>query len=88
MARVGAPADFIKRLPAPLHLAATNYLMTSTDEGSAATLPIRGGEVAAIVSGRFAPLDPVELVETIRAALVKHGIFHEKNGRLGPHDRG
>lgn len=74
--RVGAPADFIKKLPAPLQLATMNYLLAAHDE-NAATLRLRGSEVAAIVSGRYAPLDPVELVETIREALVKHGMLRE-----------
>ncbi|MBI2393707.1 MAG: DUF932 domain-containing protein [Deltaproteobacteria bacterium] len=76
-ARVGAPGDFIKRLPAPLQLATMNYLLAEHQESSAATLRVRGEEVAAIVSGRYAPLDPVELVETIREALVKHGMLRE-----------
>ena len=77
MARVGAPADFIKRLPAPLQLATANYLLSAGDDNGGATLRLRGDEVAAIVSGRYAPLDPVELVETVRAALVKHGMLRE-----------
>jgi len=77
MARLGAPGDFIKKLPAPLQLATVNYLMNVSNDNAGATLRLRGDEVAAIVSGRYAPLDPVELVETIREALVKHGMLHE-----------
>ncbi len=77
MARVGAPADFIKRLPAPLQLATVNYLLAAGNDNGAATLRLRGDEVAAIVSGRYAPLDPVELLETTRDALVKHGMLRE-----------
>ncbi len=76
-ARVGAPGDFIKRLPAPLQLATMNYLLSEHDESSAATLRLRGDSVAAIVSGRYAPLDPVELVETVRDALAKHDMLHQ-----------
>lgn len=74
-ARLGAPVEFIKRLPAPLQLANMNYLLAEHDEGSAATLRLRNNEVAAVVSGRYAPLDPVELMETIRGALARFGIL-------------
>jgi hypothetical protein len=77
MARLGAPGDFIKKLPAPLQLATVNYLMNVSNDNAGATLRLRGDEVAAIVSGRYAPLDPVELVETIRDALVKHGMLND-----------
>ena len=75
MTRLGAPGDFIRRLPAPLQLANINYLLAEHDEGSAATLRLRNEEVSAIVSGRYAPLDPVELVETVRDGLQKFGIL-------------
>jgi hypothetical protein len=77
MGRIGAPADFIRRLPAPLQLANVNYLLSEHEDRSAATLRLRGDEVAAIVSGRYAPLDPEELVETIRTALVRGGMLDE-----------
>ena len=75
--RLGAPADFIRRLPAPLQLANLNYLLAEHSDGSAATLRLRSNEVAAIVSDRYAPLDPIELMETIRAALERFGILHD-----------
>lgn len=75
-ARLGAPADFIRRLPAPLQLATINYLL-SENESSPATLRLRGDEIAAIVSGRYAPLDAQELVETIRAGLVRFGVLKD-----------
>lgn len=77
MTRLGAPSDFIRRLPAPLQLAALNYLLAADDESSAVTLRLRNDEVAAIVSGRFAPLDPVELMGTIRSALARFGILQD-----------
>ncbi len=76
-ARIGAPVDFIRKLPAPLQLANMNYLLAEHDEGSAATLRLRNNEVAAIVSGRHAPLDPVERMETIRSALERFGILRD-----------
>ncbi len=75
MARIGAPPDFIRKLPAPLQLATTNYLMAEHDERSSATLRMRGEEVSAIVSGRYAPLDPEELLECVRDALVKYDLL-------------
>jgi hypothetical protein len=75
MTRLGAPGEFIRRLPAPLQLANINYLLAEHDEGSAATLRLRNDEVSAIVSGRYAPLDPVELVETVREGLQRFGIL-------------
>lgn len=77
MTRLGAPADFIRKLPAPLQLATVNYLLAENDEGSAATLRLRNDEVSAIVSGRYAPLDAVELVETIRDGLRRFGILQD-----------
>lgn len=76
-ARLGAPADFLRKLPAPLQLANMNYLLAESDDNAAATLRLRHDEVAAIVSDRYAPLDPVELVETVREALVRLGLLHE-----------
>ncbi len=78
MARLGAPAEFVRdRLPAPLQIATANWLLGTMDGSQAATLRLRGGEVAALVSGRYAPLDPVELVETLRTALSRHGLLSE-----------
>lgn len=75
--RVGAPADFLRKLPAPLQLANVNYLLAEGDDNTAATLRLRNDEVTAIVSERYAPLDPVELVETVRDALARFGILHD-----------
>jgi len=78
MARLGAPAEFVRdRLPAPLQLATANWLLATCDGSQAATLRLRGGEIAAVVSGRYAPLDPVELVDTLRTALTRHGLLEE-----------
>jgi uncharacterized protein DUF932 len=80
-ARLGAPVDFLKRLPAPLQLATLNYLLHESKDDSAATLRLRGNEVAAIVSGRYAPLDAAELVDTVRSGLVRHGLLGEARVR-------
>ncbi len=76
MTRLGAPAAFVRdRLPAPLQLAVGNYLLASLDDGVAATLRLRGDEVAAVVSGRYAPLDPDELLACVRDALRRVGML-------------
>ena len=73
MARLGAPAEFIRdRLPAPLQLATVNYLLNEPDKSMSATLRLRSDEVTAIVSDRYAPLDAEELMDSVRAALVQH----------------
>jgi|HubBroStandDraft_1064217.scaffolds.fasta_scaffold02006_3 uncharacterized protein DUF932 len=78
MTRLGAPAEFLRdRLPAPLQIATANWLLGTADGSSTATLRLRGGEVAAVVSGRYAPLDPVELVDTLHTALSRHGLLSE-----------
>src|SRR6478736_4356653 len=74
--RLGAPAEFIReKLPAPLQLATLNYLMSQGERPGSAMLRLRGDEVTAIVSERYAPLDAVELVSTLRAALVRQGLL-------------
>ncbi len=71
MNRLGAPVEFMRdRVPEPLQLATLNYLLSQSS--FAATLRLRDDEVAAVVSDRYAPLDPAELVETVRGALVRH----------------
>lgn len=74
--RLGAPAEFVReKLPEPLQLATLNWLMSQGERPASATLRLRGEEVTAIVSERYAPLDAVELVSTLRAALVRHGLL-------------
>jgi hypothetical protein len=75
MVRIGAPADFIRRLPAPLQLANVNYVLGAHEETSSATLRLRGEEVAAVVSDRYAPLDVEELVTCVRDALVRFDLL-------------
>jgi len=77
MTRVGAPVEFIRRLPAPLQLATTNWLLAEHDDSSSATLRMRGDEVAAVVSGRYAPLDPEELLDCVRTSLVRFGLLDD-----------
>jgi hypothetical protein len=76
--RLGAPVEFIRdRLTAPLQLATMNYLLASSEQSVSATLRMRNDEVSALVSDRYAPLDPPELVSCIREALVQQGAIGE-----------
>jgi hypothetical protein len=75
-ARLGAPVEFLRdRLPAPVQLAVLNVLMAQSDRATSALLRLRGEEVSAVVSERYAPLDAEELVEGVRSALVRHGML-------------
>ncbi len=49
--------------------------MSQGERPASAMLRLRGDEVTAIVSERYAPLDAVELVTTLRAALVRQGLL-------------
>lgn len=78
MTRYAAPTEFIRdRMPAPLQLAVANYLLTASDRASPAMLRLRGDEVAAIVSDRYAPLDQEPLLDCVRAALVDQNALED-----------
>ena len=80
--RLGAPVEFLRdRLTAPLQLATLNYLLSQGDRAQSATLRLRGNEIAAVVSERYAPLDPGDFVETVRQALDRHGVLHDTRVR-------
>lgn len=73
MTKFNAPTEFIRdHLPAPLQLAVCNWLLARNERLVPATLRMRGGEVAALVSDRYAALDPEELFGCVRDALVRH----------------
>lgn len=74
LARLPAPVEFLRRLPAPLQLATLNYLMLESDDVRNVCLRLRGGEVSAVVSERYAPLDAADLVTTVRASLTRLGL--------------
>jgi uncharacterized protein DUF932 len=81
--RLGAPAEFLRdQLPAPLQIATLNYLLANVDRPVPATLRLRDDEVTTIVSQRYAALDPVEFVDTLREALVAHGLLREVRVRV------
>lgn len=73
--RLGAPADFVRSLPEQLQLATLNWLLSRGEQPGPATLRLRSNEVTAIVSSRYAPLDAAALADTLRAALVRHGLL-------------
>ncbi len=76
MNRLSAPVEFVRdRLPEPVQLAILNVLLSESSFG--ATLRLRNDEVTAVVSDRYAPLDPIELVDTVRGALVRQGALSE-----------
>ena len=72
MTRLGAPAEFVRdRLPAPLQLATTNWLLASSEHSSSTLLRLRGPHVSAVVSERYCPLDAELLLDCVRSALVQ-----------------
>ena len=79
--RLNVPVDFLRRLPAPLQLTIMNWALGSVDRPMPAILRTRGGEAAAVVSDRYAPLDAEELVTTLRSALSQHGMLGEVRAR-------
>jgi hypothetical protein len=80
--RLGAPVDFIRdRLPAPLQLATMNYLLMSGSQPMSAQLRLRGDEISAVVSDRYAPLDAEEFVDALRQALSQQGLLSSVRAR-------
>ena len=71
MTRLGAPAEFLRRLPEKLQLATSNFLLASSERSSSTLLRLRGGEISAVVSERYCPLDAELLLDCVRAALVQ-----------------
>lgn len=72
MAKLNAPADFVRdRLPMPLQLATTNWLLQQQERAVPSVLRTRAGELTALVSDRYAPLDAEELFQVVRDVLVQ-----------------
>lgn len=77
MTRVGVPAEYLRRVPAPLQLAMLNYGLLVDENTAPVMLRLRNGEVSALVSERYAPLDPHELVDSLRSTLQRSGLLQE-----------
>jgi hypothetical protein len=90
MTRLGAPGEFLRdRLTAPLQIATVNFLLAQSNGSKSATLRLRGDEIAALVSDRYAPLDPEELLGTVRDVLERQDMLAQVRVRsiaTGPVD--
>lgn len=74
--RIGAPAAYLRNLPAKFQIALVNHGMRSLDE-KAATARLAGGEVRALASDRYAPLDHGIVLDTTRRTLVESGMLSD-----------
>jgi hypothetical protein len=80
--RLGAPVEFIRdRIPAPLQIATLNYLLMSGSQAISAQLRLRGDEISAVVSDRYAPLDAEQFVDALRQALSQQGLLSSVRAR-------
>lgn len=81
MSRIGAPAGFVRGLPGSVALAVVNALLLQHQDGGPVVLRLRGGEVTAVVSERYAALDPPEFLELLRKALSSAGVLQDARVR-------
>lgn len=90
MTKFGAPVEFIRdHLPAALQLSTLNWLLAKNERQVPATLRMRGDQIAAVVSDRYAALDPQDLFGCVRDALERHGALDDvevKSIATGPVD--
>ena len=73
----GSTDILLGRLPPQLQTATLNVMMRRAPNKMPATLRVRGNDVLAIVSNKYAPLDTPELVDMTRSALVKQGLHSQ-----------
>jgi hypothetical protein len=71
-ARLGAPAPYIRELPGKLQIAAVNWGLAKHRD--AAMLRLSRGEVRALVSDRYVPLDDGLLLELVGSCLESAGL--------------
>lgn len=71
----GASDLLLKRLPPQIQLANLNAMLRRAPEKIPATLRIRNGEVLAVVSDRYAPIDTPDMVSMVRSALKADGLL-------------
>lgn len=75
-ARIGAPADYVKRLPGRLQVQLLDHGMRASD-ATGNLLRLAGGEARALLSDRYAALDNALVIEAMDDALAHHGITRD-----------
>jgi hypothetical protein len=74
-ARIGAPAAYVRGLPAKLQMACMNWGMTR--EKQSALLRLAGGQVRALVSDRYAALDDAHVLDVVGEVLDRAGYLDD-----------
>lgn len=73
----GATDMLLDRFPPPFQTAALNVMMRRISKKLPAQLRVRGEDVLAIVSKKYAALDTPDLVDIARDALIKQGLHSQ-----------
>jgi hypothetical protein len=84
--KIGAPAPYLRELPAKLQMACINYGLARRE--GAALLRLAGGEVRAVLSDRYAAADDALLLDIVSDCLDRTGYRHDVMVRaagVGPH---
>jgi hypothetical protein len=84
--KIGAPAPYLRELPAKLQMACVNYGLARRE--GAALLRLAGGEVRAVLSDRYAAADDALLLDIVSDCLDRTGYRHDVMVRaagVGPH---
>lgn len=71
----GATDMILNRMPPDLQVATLNTMMRREREKIPATLRVRNGEILAVVSDRYAPIDTPDMVDMVRGALKADGLL-------------
>ncbi len=74
--RIGAPSDYLRQLPAKYQIQLMNHGLLSAGKSASQGALVRtvGGEVRALLSDRYAPMDNEIVIETLDTALAAHGL--------------
>jgi hypothetical protein len=76
------PVEFVRdKLCSSLQLGTVNFLLATAPSPISTQLRLRGDEISAIVSERYAPLDAEEFVDTLRQALSHQGLLSSVRAR-------
>jgi hypothetical protein len=78
--RVGAPSQYIGKLPGKLQMACLNHGLRGAKE-RAGTIRMAGGEARALVSDRYAPLDDNLVLEVLETTLSAAGMLGDVSVR-------